>query len=314
MKKIWSSAKVFTAFCLSLALVYSPIPFLFMLPASANVEQQLTKQIAAIAASFKGKGRLGVGVVDIDSGEAYFFNGSDNFRMQSVAKMLVAIAILRQVDAGKLKLSQDVAVTPKEIDQIGMAALPENLPRGTKSLKLSYLIERSMLKSNNGTSDVLTRLLGGPAAVDKVFKALGFMAIRVDRYERQVSEFDDANSGAALLDSATPEDICSLLQMLHQGLLLKPASANYLLELMRRCQTGDNRLRAGLSAGWTIAEKTGTGRISKGISVSTNDVGIITSPKKHSYAVAVFVADAKLSRAQCEEKIAQVAKAICTLP
>jgi beta-lactamase class A len=124
MMKIWSSAKVVTVLVFLFGLVYSPVQI--MLPASANLDKQLNQQISGIASSFKG--RLGVGVVDIDSGEAYFLNGSDNFRMQSVAKMLVAIAILRQVDAGKLKLSQDVPVSSKEIDEIGKAALPENLP------------------------------------------------------------------------------------------------------------------------------------------------------------------------------------------
>src|SRR5262249_19492816 len=48
-------------------------------------------------------------------------------------------------------------------------------------------------------------------------------------------------------------------------------------------------LRAGLPGDWQIAHKTGTGPDWRGASVGINDVGLITAPDGHTYAVAVMM-------------------------
>ncbi|HKP77567.1 MAG TPA: serine hydrolase, partial [Phenylobacterium sp.] len=52
---------------------------------------------------------------------------------------------------------------------------------------------------------------------------------------------------------------------------------------------GPRRLKGGLPAGWSIAHKTGTGQDFRGASVGINDVGLITAPDGHVYAVAVMM-------------------------
>jgi beta-lactamase class A len=58
---------------------------------------------------------------------------------------------------------------------------------------------------------------------------------------------------------------------------------------MGECRTGSSRLRAGLPRGWEIAHKTGTGPDWRGASVGINDVGLVTAPDGHAYAVAVMM-------------------------
>lgn len=55
--------------------------------------------------------------------------------------------------------------------------------------------------------------------------------------------------------------------------------------------TFPDRLKAGVPAGWTVGHKTGTSGTWKGVTVATNDVGILTAADGHRIAVAVFVAD-----------------------
>ena len=42
--------------------------------------------------------------------------------------------------------------------------------------------------------------------------------------------------------------------------------------------TGPNRLKGGLTPGWTLSHKTGTGQELGGVQAGYNDVGILTAP------------------------------------
>ncbi len=268
----------------------------------------LQQRVNLIAKSFKGN--LGVGVIDVQSGQSWYFNGDERFRMQSVAKVIIAMAALRQVDEGKLKLNQEIPLTQSDVVRIRESYVPDPLALTTKSLTLSSLLEKSVCRSNNGAADTIMKLLGGPAAVDKFLKDEQFSDIRVDRFEMELLLHDDDHIGADMLDSCTPRSICSVLSKLQSGKLLSAKSTTYLTDLMRRCETGQNRLRAGFPTNWIVANKTGTGRHAFGVTVSTNDVGIVTQPNNSTFVVAVLVGDAKLSQRQCETKIAEVAKAV----
>ena len=71
---------------------------------------------------------------------------------------------------------------------------------------------------------------------------------------------------------------------------------------MRRCATGDRRLRAGLPKGTEVADKTGTSR------TCANDAGILTLPDGTHLVVAVFTRGGK-DAATREAAIASVARA-----
>jgi beta-lactamase class A len=266
------------------------------------------KHISASAKNFPAQ--LGVGIMDAKTGESWYLNGDEHFRLQSVAKLLVAIAALQQVDTGKLQLEEKIPLTKSDISAIRNATMPEPISPTAKTATLNSLIEYSICRSNNGAVDVITRALGGPAVVDKTFKDAQISDIRVDRYEAEISAHDDNNKGKALLDSGTPRALSTLLYKLESGKLLSQKSTDYLLGLMSRCETGVHRIPAGFPKGWTVAHKTGTGRTTKGITVNTNDVAIITAPDKSRWILVVFVADAKLNRSACENKIAEIAKTL----
>jgi beta-lactamase class A len=94
-------------------------------------------------------------------------------------------------------------------------------------------------------------------------------------------------------DGAKPAAITGSLAALKRGELLTPASTEAMIGLMGEARTGLSRLRAGLPAGWTIAHKTGTGPDWKGASVGINDVGLVTAPDGHTFAVAVMMRETK---------------------
>jgi beta-lactamase class A len=72
-----------------------------------------------------------------------------------------------------------------------------------------------------------------------------------------------------------------LLKRIYRAELIRPASRDYLLDLMAQCQTGKNRMKA-LLPGVPVEHKTGT------LDGLTDDVGFITMPDGHRIAVAIF--------------------------
>jgi beta-lactamase class A len=91
------------------------------------------------------------------------------------------------------------------------------------------------------------------------------------------------------MDGAKPLAVVDALARLKRGELLSPASTERLLGIMSHTRTGPQRLKGGLSGGWTVAHKTGTGQVFGGEQAGYNDIGILTSPSGHAYAVAVMI-------------------------
>ena len=62
---------------------------------------ELRNQIEQIAAG--AKGRVGVAAVVLETGATVSLNSHDRFPMQSVYKLPIGMAVVKQVDAGKTK-------------------------------------------------------------------------------------------------------------------------------------------------------------------------------------------------------------------
>jgi beta-lactamase class A len=101
-----------------------------------------------------------------------------------------------------------------------------------------------------------------------------------------------------------------LLTKLQSRQLLSEDSTALLLKIMTDSPTGQQRLKAGLPPGWSIAHKTGTGGDVLGIGLATNDVGLISSPTGRHIAIAVFIAGSKAPLEQRESVMAAVASAV----
>ncbi len=122
--------------------------------------------------------------------------------------------------------------------------------------------------------------LGGPDAIQDWVSFQGVANFRVDRtiagLLRAKRDLWDVR------DSSTPLAMVDLLRRIDRGSVLKPESRSYLLDVMSRCQTGRNRMKALLPWGTRVEHKTGT------LSGYTSDVGYITMPNGHRVAVAMF--------------------------
>ncbi len=200
----------------------APLAFLLALvsqPAFAQAApdlRPLEQRLAALAT--ENPGEYGMGALDLESGAMVTFNGDRPFPMASTMKIAVAAAYLAEVDAGRRRLDETIG----------------------DSTALS-LLETMLIRSNNRSTDVLIATLGGPASVDRWLRTHRLSGIRVDRnIARLLADRRDLHD---IRDSSTPVAMLQLLRVIDSGPALSARSRALLLDMMRRCATGRNRIR-----------------------------------------------------------------------
>jgi beta-lactamase class A len=251
-------------------------------------------------------GTVGAAAVVLEGGEAVTFNGARRFPMQSVYKLPIAMAVLRDVDEGRLDLGRRIFVRPEDLVPERLhSPLRDNNPRGVE-LPLRELLRLLITESDGTASDVLLGLAGGAERVTEYLRGLGVDGVMVATTERAMAQGDEQ---VQYRNWATPESMLALLRALHEGRGLSASSRSLLLDLMIKSTPGPRRLKGKLPAGTVVAHKTGTSGTSDGLTRATNDVGIITLPDGRHLAVAVFVSDSKGDADVREGTIASIARA-----
>jgi beta-lactamase class A len=233
-------------------------------------------------------------------------NPRDHFPMQSVYKLPICMAVMQQVDSGKLKLEQRVPVT--KADFIGANAhspIRDQNPNGVE-LSVRELVRFAIAESDGTASDVLMRLAGGPASIQTYLAQLNIADIIVLNSEKELGQ----NWQTQYRNWATPEAAVTLLRTLHERRELSESSQAFLLKVMIESTPGPKRLKGLLPAGTIVAHKTGTSGSRNGTTAATNDIGIIYLPNGRHLALAVFVSDSPADEATREGVIARIAKAV----
>lgn len=268
-----------------------------------NSEIQLRDRMAQIAPM--AQGRVGVTATILETRRSVTFKGSERFPMLSVYKFPVAMAVLAQVDQGKLNLEQKVRIERSDIPLRSVAL--DQKAQG-KEFTIAQLLKYMVSESDNTACDVLLRLIGGPKVVTQYLQALGMKDIVGANTFKELLQ----NKALQYRNSATPDAIISLLRAFHEGKGLSKSSQELLRRLMTETPTGLKRIKGKLPQGTVVVHKTGTSSTldTDGVAVATNDVGIVTLPNGHHLAIAVFVSDAKADMATREAAIAQISRTV----
>lgn len=262
-----------------------------------NDDAQLSERLKTLCS--RTSGDFGVAVIHVETGRTVLIEGAKQLPLYSVFKLPLAVAVLKDVEAKKLLLNRKVRVTPEDVTP--GSQFNTDLWRKPVEKTVAELLELSIVRSDNTSSDKLLQLVGGPAAVTQQMRSLGFANINIQYTVREfAARRDRPNTGTA-------SDLADLLAQLQKGEVLQQSQLLLLLGFMTRAMTGgERRLRADLPAGTPVADKTGTGEPG----TSTNDVGLITLPEERGHlAIAVLLSGSKLSVEAQEKLIAQLARA-----
>ncbi|WP_338764836.1 serine hydrolase [Bernardetia sp. ABR2-2B] len=221
-----------------------------------------------------------------------------NFPTMSVYKFHLALAILKEVDKGKIALNEELCIKKNDLIENTYSPLRKNLKRTYKEdyeeklkegvfMKLSELLSYMVSKSDNNACDILFRLLGGKnyekENKKKVKKELSESQVIKCRKEYNQKGVEKANKfirklglkhttitaseekmhesfDNQYLNTTTPLDAVSLLKHFYNGKILKKETQDFLWKILTETQTGSNKLKAGLPQNQDIilGHKTGS--------------------------------------------------------
>ncbi|WP_207460281.1 class A beta-lactamase [Azospirillum sp. SYSU D00513] len=242
-------------------------------------------------------GRLGVSVHDTGSGRRFGWRADEMFPMCSTFKFLLAAAILRRVDEGRESLDRRIPVTPA--DMVPYAPFTETRLNGPAPT-VAELCESTMTLSDNVAANLLLPAVGDPAGLTAFVRTLGDRHTRLDRNEPTLNSAIPGDPR----DTTTPDAIIHSMERLMIGDALRPASREQLIHWMVANKTGDKRLRAGLTPGWRVGDKTGTGN------GSFNDIAIVWPTGKPPVLIACYLAQTPKGFKDGDTIHAEVARAV----
>jgi beta-lactamase class A len=225
--------------------------------------------------------------------------------MQSTFKFPLAMAVLHQIELGKLQLDQPIRFL-KSDRSVTYSPLQDEFPEADVDVPLRKLIKLSVESSDNSATDIELRLIGGPAVLQQYLDSLGFAAIHQQDSEHTLH----GDQKLQYRDYAEPTAMVALLRLLADHPPLNPEHTALLNTWMLEATSSPHRIKGLLPVGTPVAQKSGSSGEEFGMIPATNDVGLITLPDGRRLAVAIFVTDAHADQATCEAVIARIAQAI----
>ncbi|MDB5724439.1 MAG: beta-lactamase [Novosphingobium sp.] len=277
----------------------------------------LQRTLSGIARAFDGE----VGIAVTKAGCEWVTGERTNefFPQQSVSKLWVSLTVLDAVDRGKMRLDQTISIGPTDLTLFNQPLRAAVLERGRVDQPVLSLMSQALSHSDNTANDRLLWTAGGPEQVRAMLKAKGITGIRFGPGERLLQShisgltwrqdfslgrnFEQArallpaglrqnlldNYIANPMDGATPAGIARTLGRLATGQLLSPDQTAVMMDILSRTHSGPRRLKGGVTPGWTIYHKTGTGQELGRLATGYNDVGILQAPDGAIYGVAVMI-------------------------
>ena len=115
---------------------------LFFLYQSTFSYSQLSTLRTKIEAITKDRrATIGVSILNLEDSDTLTLNNSHHFPMQSVFKFHLALAVLNQIDKGKLSLNQPIFVKKSDLLPNLWSPMREKYPEGNVTLLLSEILQ-----------------------------------------------------------------------------------------------------------------------------------------------------------------------------
>ncbi|MCS0636723.1 class A beta-lactamase [Streptomyces sp. LP05-1] len=242
--------------------------------------------------------RLGVFAHHTVTGHTLRHRADERFPMCSAFKPLAVAAVLRDLDHDGTFLARRIRYTEADTEKAGYAPLTGLAYNLADGMTVAALCSAAIAYSDNAAANLLMRELGGPAAVTRFCRSTGDEATRLDRWEPELNSAEPDR----VTDTTTPRAIGRTYQRLVLGKALDPADRERLTGWLLDNTTSGKRLRAGLPAGWILADKTGTGAYG-----TAHDVGVAWSPGGSPVVLSVLTTHRDAGAPADEALIARVA-------
>jgi beta-lactamase class A len=252
---------------------------------------------------------VGLSIIGNNGKDTLSLHGDRRFPMQSVFKFHIALAVLSEIDKGKLSLDQKIEIKKEELlSEDFWSPLRDENPNGG-IFSIERLIQYSVSHSDNTACDVLIRLIGTPKTVEEYIKKIGINDLQITFNEEEMQ----AKWENMFQNWTTPKAASETLKLFYENKnnLLSKASYDFFWKTNKETTTGKNRIKGQLPEGTIVAHKTGWSGTNKetGITAAVNNIGIVFLPNGDYFIISVFVSESKEDFDTNEKIIADIAKA-----
>lgn len=249
---------------------------------------------------------VGVALI-VDGKDTLTINNNFRYPTQSVYKFHLALAVLDYLNKNNLTLDHQVYVKKSDLLPNTHSPLRDDYPQGEMYLSVADIIRYTVSKSDNNGCDILFRLVGGTAVVDRYIRGLGLSEFAIAATEEEMHGPWDVQ----YTNWSTPCTAAQALEIFRTQDILPQPFHDFLWDTLAGTTTGGNKIKALLPEGTFVAHKTGSSfRNAEGLKAAENDIAIIQLPDGRYYSLVVFVADSMESNDVNCGIIAQISKAV----
>ena len=238
--------------------------------------------------------RIGMAVIDTNTGSTWDYRGDERFPLNSTHKTFTCAALLAKVDQQALSLNQPVSISKEML--VAYSPITEK-PLSAQAMTLGALCQAAVSYSDNTAANLAFEAIGGSAGFNTFMRSLGDEQTRLDRKEPDLNEATPGDPR----DTTTPKAIVrSLKKVLLDDVLSAPSQAT-LKQWMLDDQVASALLRAALPADWKIADKTGAGGHG-----SRSIIAVIWPPSKQPLVVAIYVTQTTAPMTDSNKAVARI--------
>lgn len=255
--------------------------------------------VLAKAAEIEGHlgGRLGLTILDMETGRRWDHRAGERFPMMSTFKAFACAGVLMRADAGEEDLERRIAVEAGDL----VTYSPVTEKRAGGSMTLAELCHATMTTSDNTAGNLVLGSLGGPVGFTAFMRSLGDEETRLDRWETALNE---ARPGDPR-DTTTPAAAAAALQKLVLGDSLSGTARSQFQAWLAGNEIADALLRASLPQGWRIGDRTGAGENgSRGI------IAVIWPPGRKPVLAAIYLTGTDTDMNARNKAIAEIGAAL----
>ena len=228
----------------------------------------LKTQIQALASQMPGLS-LSSYLYDLETHAYFNVNGSSPIPAASIIKIPVLVAFLQDVDAGRIRLDEPLAMKESQI-ATGSGDMQDE-PPGTVYTALetaSWMI----VNSDNTATNMLIDRLGGAEKLNERFRSWGMKSTQI---RNPLPDLDGTNT-------TSPEDLVNLMAQINKGELLSLRSRDRMMAIMQRTYT-KTLIPQGVGDGALVSHKTGD------IGAMVGDAGLVDLPNGKRYILVAMV-------------------------
>ena len=238
--------------------------------------------------------RIGMAVIDTNTGSTWDYRGDERFPLNSTHKTFTCAALLAKVDQQALSLNQPVSISKEML--VTYSPITEK-SLSAQTMTLGALCQAAVSYSDNTAANLAFEAIGGSAGFNTFMRSLGDEQTRLDRKEPDLNEATPGD----LRDTTTPKAIVHSLKkaLLDDGLSALSQAA--LKQWMLDDQVASALLRAALPANWRIADKTGAGGYG-----SRSIIAVIWPPSQQPLVVAIYITQTTAPMTDSNKAVARI--------